>query len=180
MGTNHGKGFINDPETPWPGLIHRMVDEGHQVASHTWSHQNLTELHETEVKKQMYYNEIALADILGFFPTYMRPPHSMSDERTDSILADLGYHIIYYNINTLAYEYLTPETIQMSKDIWDEDSERVHDDSRSVLLVEHDPIEQTVHNLTRYILDSIQEKGWKPVTVGECLGDPKELWYRAA
>ena len=49
-----------------------MIRDGHQVASHTWTHQNLTAITSTQLYNQMYYNEIALNDILGFIPTYMR------------------------------------------------------------------------------------------------------------
>jgi peptidoglycan/xylan/chitin deacetylase (PgdA/CDA1 family) len=49
-----------------------MMAEGHQIASHTWSHQNASQLTTQQMKNQMHYNEIALDDILGFFPTYMR------------------------------------------------------------------------------------------------------------
>ena len=38
----------------------------------------MDELTRAQRLDQMYYNEIALNDILGFFPTYMRPPFSDS------------------------------------------------------------------------------------------------------
>jgi peptidoglycan/xylan/chitin deacetylase (PgdA/CDA1 family) len=50
----------------------RMIAEGHQVASHTWSHQNLTSLDPTTFQNQIVYNEMAFRNILGYFPTYMR------------------------------------------------------------------------------------------------------------
>lgn len=52
--------------------VQRMVAEGHQIASHTWSHQNLTSLDATHFNQQMIYNEMAFNNILGYFPTYMR------------------------------------------------------------------------------------------------------------
>jgi len=50
----------------------RMHAEGHQIASHTWSHQNASQLTNHQFTNQIVWNEIALNDILGFFPTYMR------------------------------------------------------------------------------------------------------------
>ena len=49
-----------------------MAAEGHQIASHTWSHQNYSTLTAAQYQNQIYYNEIAFANILGYFPTYMR------------------------------------------------------------------------------------------------------------
>jgi peptidoglycan/xylan/chitin deacetylase (PgdA/CDA1 family) len=40
-GINSGKGAIDDDRKPWKGLIERMFHSGHQIASHTWSHQDL-------------------------------------------------------------------------------------------------------------------------------------------
>jgi len=178
VGRNGGKGAVNDPSTPWPGLIRRIANEGHQIASHTWSHQKLTEISAEQFQKQINYNEVALADLLGYFPTYMRPPHSMSDATTDGWLADLGYHVVYFDLNTRGYEYDDAVQIQKSKDIWDARMKVVAPATDSVLQIEHDNIYQTVYNLTEYILKSLDSSGFKTVTVGECLGDPKENWYR--
>ena len=49
-----------------------MADEGHQVASHTWSHQNFSQMTKEQARNQVIWNEIALNDILGYFPTYLR------------------------------------------------------------------------------------------------------------
>ena len=71
-GNNLGKGMINDPSTGYPDMIKRMHASGHQIASHTWSHQNSSQTSAEQWREQMVWNEIAINDILGFFPTYMR------------------------------------------------------------------------------------------------------------
>ena len=49
------------------------------------------------------------------------------------------------------------------------------------ITISHDIHYQTVYNLTNYMLDYLQFLKYKrPVTVGECLGDPPENWYRNA
>jgi hypothetical protein len=35
-------------------------------------------------------------------------------------------------------------------------------------------------NLTEYMLSTLTQLGYKAVTVGECLGDPADNWYRRA
>ena len=99
-GNNLGKGAIDDPSTIYPALIKRMYAEGHQIASHTWSHQDLSLITATERLDQMYNNEAALRNILGFFPTYMRPPYSSCDADCQSDLGTLGYHITYFDLDT--------------------------------------------------------------------------------
>lgn len=155
-----------------------MIADGHQIGSHTYSHQKLPEITAQQFQNQMRFNEIALADLLGYFPTYMRPPHSMSTEQTDAWLADLGYHVTYFDLNTAGYENNDPALIQNSKDIWDRRVPPLNLQTESVLVIEHDTEYQTVYNLTEYMLVSMRDLGWKGVTVGECLNDPKENWYR--
>lgn len=178
-GRNLGKGAINDATTAWPNLIKRMITDGHQVASHTWSHQRLTTLSKAKFWNQMVYNEIAFADILGYFPTYMRPPYSASNATTDAWLGELGYHVTYFNLDTQGYLHDSADLIQDSKDIWDAAVEGADTATTKWLAIEHDPVYQSVYNLTEYMLKSLVANGFNSVTVGECLNDPKANWYRS-
>ncbi|OAA53822.1 Glycoside hydrolase/deacetylase, beta/alpha-barrel [Niveomyces insectorum RCEF 264] len=177
-GNNLGKGMINDYSKPWAGYIRRMIAEGHQVASHTWSHQNASQLTTTQYRHQINWNEIAFNDILGFFPTYMRPPYSICEASCQAILYELGYHVTYFDLDTEGYLHDDPSLIQTSKDIWDDAVDNTDPSTTNYLMIEHDIHYQTVYNLTDYVLTSLFAKGYRSVTVGECLGDPKENWYR--
>jgi hypothetical protein len=50
--------------------------------------------------------------------------------------------------------------------------------TQKFLAIAHDIYFQTVHNTTGYLLDLMLRMGYKGVTMGECLGDPRENWYR--
>ncbi|KAK3692551.1 hypothetical protein B0T22DRAFT_17007 [Podospora appendiculata] len=178
-GNNLGKGMINDPASIYPAIIRRMHAEGHQIASHTWSHQNASQLTNTQFTNQMVWNEIAINSILGFFPTYMRPPYSICEKNCQNILSTLGYHAIYFDLDTAGYLNDSPSKIQASKNIWDQAIKNSDSSTDSFLQIEHDIHQQTVYNLTDYILTSLLSNGYKSVTVGECLGDPAANWYRS-
>lgn len=156
-----------------------MVAEGHQIASHTWSHQNASQLSELQMRNQMIFNEIAFNDILGFFPTYMRPPYSICEAECQSILSSLGYHIVYFDLDTEGYLHDDPAQIQVSKNIWDTAINGANPATKSFLHIEHDLQRQVVYNLTDHILTSLKARGFRSVTLGECLGDPSQNWYRA-
>jgi hypothetical protein len=64
-GNNLGKGEIDNAAYPWAKLIQRMDTAGHQIASHTWSHQDLSAITAAQRLAQMYNNEIAFNNILG-------------------------------------------------------------------------------------------------------------------
>ncbi|CEJ58107.1 hypothetical protein PMG11_06777 [Penicillium brasilianum] len=180
-GINNGKGPIDDPSLPWADLIERITISGHQVASHTWSHEDLSKITAEQRQDQMLKNEVAIRNILGSFPTYMRPPFSSclpgSGCRED--LGNLGYHIILYDIDTDDYKNDSPNLIQLSKDIFDRFLNAGDSKTNSWLVIAHDAHEQTVHNLTEHMLKTSARLGYRPVTVGDCLRDPRDNWYRA-
>lgn len=123
---------------------------------------------------------MALRNILGFFPTYMRPPFSSCTADCLATMGALGYHVVYFDLDTDDYNNVTPILIQNAKNNFYNAINLSNPASDAFLAIAHDIHEQTARNLTGYMLDQIQVKGYKAVTVGECLGDPKENWYRAA
>ncbi|KAA8650916.1 chitin deacetylase CDA6 [Aspergillus tanneri] len=178
-GNNNGKGEIDTGEQ-WISLVQRMHSQGHQIASHTWSHQDLSKITEDQRRVQILWNEVALRNILGGFPTYMRPPYSSCTPESGCLndIGVLGYHIILYDIDTEDYRHDSPDMIQVSKDIFDKNLARGKASDSSWLVITHDIHEQTVHNLTEHMLEKLSKDGYRAVTVGECLGDPEEFWYR--
>ncbi|KAF2417122.1 glycoside hydrolase/deacetylase [Tothia fuscella] len=181
-GNNIGKGQIDNAAYPWANIIKRMHAEGHQIASHTWSHQDLSNITSAQRKDQMYKNEMALRNILGFFPTYMRPPYSSCTAASgcQSDLAALGYHITYFDLDTEDYLNISPLQVQVPKDNFLGNLSMNANGQGDWLAIAHDIHEQTARNLTEYMLAVLVWKGYKAVTVGECLGDAKENWYRAS
>jgi len=81
----------------------QMYNAGHQVASHTWSHPDLCNITSAQRKNEMYKNEMALRNILGVIPTYMRPPYSSCTAACgcEADLEELGYHITYFVLRPL-------------------------------------------------------------------------------
>lgn len=157
-----------------------MYSDGHQIASHTWSHADLSTITSARRRDEMVKNEMAFRNILGFIPTYMRPPYSSCTEASgcQDDLAALQYHVIYFDLDTDDYQNDSPDLIQNAKNNFDDFFEGTSPDTDSALVIAHDIHEQTVHNLTEYMLEGIQSRGYRTVTVGECLGDPDTNWYR--
>lgn len=125
----------------------------------------------------------AFRNILGQIPTYIRPPYSECNKTCSSLLSTLGYHATYFDLDTSDYLNDSPTLIQNSKDLFTSSvAEYGSDPSQSnFLVIGHDIHYQTVYNLTEYMLQSMRTSGYgTSVTVGTCLGDPKENWYRSA
>jgi len=79
------------------------------------------------------------------------------------------------------YLYDDPTRIHVPKEIFDEHMDQVNNTSVHYITIAHDIHYQTAYNLTNYMLDYMKFlKYGTSVTVGECLGDPPENWYRTA
>ncbi|KAH7162176.1 hypothetical protein B0J13DRAFT_490770 [Dactylonectria estremocensis] len=178
-GNNRGKGHVDDSSLDWPGVLRRMYAAGHHIASHTWTHRDLNDVNSTIQRTEMIYNEIALRNIFGWIPTYMRPPYleCSASSGCQALMNELGYHVINTDLDTKDWEYDSSALIQNAKDRFDA-GVSANAASNSYIVLAHDSHEQTVTNLTAYMITTAQDRGYKLVTVGECLGDPIENWYR--
>ncbi|KAI0103115.1 carbohydrate esterase family 4 protein [Hypoxylon sp. NC0597] len=168
---------IDDETSEWPGLLREMHSKGHQLASHTWTHKRLEQIGREAVFAEMVYNEMAFRNVLGLAPTYMRPPYGVwFDREVQTDLDTLGYHIVMYNVDTKDYAHDDRDAIQVSVDIF---NNAVSADGKGTYIVlVHDIHEWTARKLLPAMLGTIAERGYRAVTVGECLNDEGANWYR--
>ena len=89
--------LLNDPPSS-----PKMYAAGHQVASHTWSHQDLSAITQEQRINQMVHNEMAIRNIIQKFPTYMRPPYSSCNKASGcwKDMLDMGYVVTCFDIDT--------------------------------------------------------------------------------
>ncbi|KAL2007699.1 hypothetical protein VTN00DRAFT_7681 [Thermoascus crustaceus] len=157
-------------------IVRRAIAEGHQVGSHTWSHPWLVGgLDQNVMVKQMTQLESAFLRIIGRIPTYMRPPYLAVDGSVLAIMGQLSYHVISASIDTKDYENDDPVAIWNSFEKF-----RRELDGGGTITLAHDVHRSTVDILAQAMIDEIRKRGLKMVTVGECLGDAPENWYRGA
>lgn len=172
-GNMGGDGQITD--YGHPHLLRRMVDEGHQVGTHTWAHADLTTVDDYGILDQLLLNEQALVQALGRIPTYFRPPYFSTNDDVLDTVGDLGYHVISAGVDTNdwkgdydAARQAFSQAVQQGP--WD--------GSAGKIVLAHDIHERTVHELAAYMIEQARDAGFRLVTVGECMGDPEENWYR--
>lgn len=157
-GITNGKGAVDETEK-WKNTVQRMHDEGHQVASHTWSHRDLNKISTLDRKVEMVKMEQALDNILDMYPTYMRPPYLQcsTDTGCQKDIGDLGYHLIGWSTDST--DWLHEGNLDAMIDATDAAIDST-DVSGNMLLIQHDSIQLSAINLTKHILPRIVEKGW--------------------
>jgi peptidoglycan/xylan/chitin deacetylase (PgdA/CDA1 family) len=180
-GNNRAKGRIDNADLAWPAILRRMHAAGHHIASHTWTHRDLNRVNSTVRRTEMVYNEMALRNLFGWIPTYMRPPYleCSAGSGCQGLMNSLGYHVVNVNVDTKDFEFNDAALIQQAKDRFD-NAVSLTPASNDYIVLAHDVQYQTVVNLTAHMVNTARDRGYRLVTVGECLGDPVENWYRAA
>ncbi|MDD5200264.1 MAG: glycosyltransferase [Terrimicrobiaceae bacterium] len=157
-----------------PALVRRILAEGHEIGSHTYTHPNLGLASPQQVKLELNATQRLIESITGRSTTLFRPPYDADSEPTDvNELAPLEIADRMNYITVL--ESIDPED-------WDRPGEREIvrrvksqlDSGTNILL--HDgggDREQTVKALPR-ILDYIEARGDRIVSLHDLLGTTAE------
>lgn len=84
-----------------PHLVRRMAAEGHELANHTYSHPNLTEIGDEEVLWQVRRTEEVAHTVAGVsLRRWVRPPYGAYNERVMKLLTRGGYRVAYWTLDS--------------------------------------------------------------------------------
>lgn len=74
-----------------PRLLRRIVDEGHELGNHTWSHPRLArDCDDDRVRDELVLTNALLTRTVGITPSRFRAPRYNVDERVLAVAAGLG------------------------------------------------------------------------------------------
>ena len=90
----------------YPGLVRRIVDEGHEIGNHTYYHPNLAECWPEHVRLELNATQLLIETITGRATTLFRPPYAadtspsrLSELSALQIAQDLSYLVVLENID---------------------------------------------------------------------------------
>ncbi|MCR4667412.1 MAG: polysaccharide deacetylase family protein [Desulfovibrio sp.] len=89
----------------YPDIVMRVAEEGHEIASHTYSHKNLRRLSYLKQKEELERGFDSLAS-LGIIPSYLRPPYGSFNEMTTEIAASLGLDVVLWSMDSKDWKRL--------------------------------------------------------------------------
>ncbi|GHE52970.1 deacetylase [Streptomyces longispororuber] len=147
----------------YPELVKQMDREGHEVASHTWSHKILTKLDPAEARKELQRPNEAIEKLIGKKPTLMRPPQGRTNDTVNKISRDLGLAEILWTVT--AKDYTTNDSALIRKRVLEQSS-------RDGIILLHDIYKGTVPAVPGIIAD-LKKRGYVFVTVPQLLAPGK-------
>lgn len=80
-----------------PGLIKRMIDEGHTVGNHSYSHPSLPECSNEDIYNELMQLHKYISDNFGYDMYVMRPPRGEFSERVLACAKKLGYTTVLWS-----------------------------------------------------------------------------------
>lgn len=149
-----------------PELVKRIVQEGHAIGNHSYSHPNLPKVSDARFHDEVLRTEKILHQLTGYSTSIFRPPYGNINEAQIQWLAGQRMNIINWNVDSLDWEGLNAKQVLSNV--------MSHVGPGSIIL-QHgaggtgENLTGTVQALP-VIIERLQAKGIRLVTIPELLG----------
>ncbi|WP_408956250.1 polysaccharide deacetylase family protein [Natroniella sp. ANB-PHB2] len=148
----------------FPEIAHRMVEEGHQVANHSWDHDNFKDLTNEEVlQEQILPTSKEIEKATGVYPTIIRPPFGAMNDETIEFLGYQGWKIVNWSVDSFDWHYAEDTHEEIIGQV-----ERHYHPGGIILLHNGVMHKQTVEALPG-IIELLREEGYRFKTIDELL-----------
>lgn len=139
-----------------PQIAKRIVDEGHEIGNHTYTHPKLTHISNTAVKNELQKTNAAIKKATGASPTVFRPPYGAYNQTT---ITHANLPTILWSIDTLDWKHRNAKKLLQSV--------KAQVQNGSIILM-HDLNNGTKNGLESVII-YLQKEGYDIVTVSDIL-----------
>lgn len=159
---------------PWakkfPEVAQRMVQDGHEIASHGYRHENYGDKTEEWVKEDIMKAHEQIKEVTGVEPRLIRPPNGHYSHKSLKATDELGYKTIIWNIDSLDWK-------NPGRDVIVERVIKRLKPGGIILMHASDTPVQTAEALP-ILLEQIKAQGYKIVTVSDLLNNYSERGWQ--
>lgn len=136
-------------------LVQRMINEGHQVGNHSWSHPELTKVSSEEAQAQIQQTQDAISKATGrTTASVVRPPYGSINHSVASVIK---LPAVNWSVDTLDWKSHNPAAILevVKKTVYP-----------GAIVLMHDIHQTTVDSLPA-VLEYLRDNNYKGVTINE-------------
>jgi peptidoglycan-N-acetylglucosamine deacetylase len=153
--------LIGQDAEQWPEITRRIEAAGNEIADHTFSHPNLDQETDPEVRKEILDGGDTLWSLTHdpATRTLMRPPHGRYTDRTLHIAQSLGYSVVLWTDDSGDWRSVT--VAQLQRHLLE------HATAPEIVLL-HSGKLATIEALP-YVVERFKQAGYRFVTVGTML-----------
>ncbi|MGL4489259.1 MAG: polysaccharide deacetylase family protein [Rhizobiaceae bacterium] len=84
----------------YPGTLKAIAQGGHRICNHTYNHPKLTTLSRAKIKEELVKTEAIIAPYVKGKKLF-RPPYGAHNALVDEVVAELGYRLVIWNVDTV-------------------------------------------------------------------------------
>ena len=144
----------------WPALAKAIVEQGHEVANHTFTHPTLSKLSDAAVADELRRGQDTLHAATGVVPNLFRPPYGAFRRAQAALAVAEKLDILMWSVDPRDWARPGVEKIQGIV--------KAETKPGGIVLL-HELHAQTLDALPG-VLDDLQARGFQLVTISEVLG----------
>ena len=95
-----------------PDVARRIVEEGHEISNHTWTHPALSKLSPEKVAEELSRTHDAVLDVTGYRMTGLRPPYGALNDRVREVAFQRhGYDTVLWSVDPMDWKYRNADRV---------------------------------------------------------------------
>lgn len=147
----------------YPETFEKIVARGHEIGNHTYTHPHVSRVDKVTLRDEIERCESEIYEHSEYRTKLFRPPEGMVDTGITTLLKELDYKVILWDIDTRDWDH-TP-----ASEIADMIINRI---SSGDIILMHDYIsyDSPTPEALEIFLPVLIERGYQFVTVGELIG----------
>lgn len=154
----------------YPDIAKRIVDEGHEISNHTWTHPQLPKLSPTAFAAEITQSNDAIQKATGVLPVTMRPPYGATNAAINKRLhEEYGLSVILWSVDPQDWKIRKSDHVS---------SHIIKNAAPGAIILAHDIHASTIDAMPA-ALDALQAKGYNFVTVTELIAMDRPAAPRA-
>lgn len=136
-----------------PEIVQRMINEGHIIGNHSYSHYNMTEIDIDTAAEEITLMHDYVEENFNYSMGYFRFPEGVFSEQTIALAAELGYRSVFWSFAYADWDVDNPPAE-------DEAFERITSSTHNGEIMLLHAVSETNANILGSVIDNIREQGY--------------------
>lgn len=136
-----------------PQIVQRMINEGHIIGNHSYSHYNMTEIDLDTAAEEITLMHDYVEEQFNYSMGYFRFPEGVFSEQTIVLAAELGYRSVFWSFAYADWDVDNPPAE-------DEAFEKITSSTHNGEIMLLHAVSETNANILGDVIDNIREQGY--------------------
>lgn len=136
-----------------PELVQRMINEGHIVGNHSYSHYNMTEIDVNTAAEEITLMHDYVEENFNYSMGYFRFPEGVFSEQTIALAAELGYRSVFWSFAYADWDRDNPPDQT-------EAFEKITSSTHNGEIILLHAVSQTNADILGDVIDNIRDQGY--------------------